>query len=115
MNALVGQKAKSNFSLFLIVASECADDGSGEDGGDFAGTGAGGHLRGGGEFEVLHDGSKELQPSWRICPIFSIGWQRREMAGNRRIVTRRWSARIMRGACWVSSNELHSTDEFRVG
>lgn len=46
MNALVGQEAKSNFSLFLIVAGERADDGRRKDGGDFASTGAGGHLRG---------------------------------------------------------------------
>ena len=46
MNALVGQEAKSNFSLFLIVASERADDGCRKDGGDFTSTVAGGHLRG---------------------------------------------------------------------
>jgi hypothetical protein len=34
MNALVGQEAKSNFSLFLIVAGERADDGRRKDGGD---------------------------------------------------------------------------------
>ena len=41
MNALVGQEAKSNFWL---VGDECADDGGGKDGGDFASAGAGGHL-----------------------------------------------------------------------
>ena len=46
MNALVGQEAKSNFSLFLIVAEERADDDGRKDGGDFTSTGAGGHLRG---------------------------------------------------------------------
>ena len=46
MNALVGQEAKSNFSLFRLIADECADDGCREDGGDFTSTGAGGHLRG---------------------------------------------------------------------
>ena len=85
MNALVGQEAKANFSLFGLIRSKGADDGSRKDGGDFASTGAGAHLRGRCEFDVLHDGSEELQPSWIICPIFSTRWQRRAMAGNRQI------------------------------
>ncbi len=59
MNALVGQEAKANFSLFWLVRDERADDGGRKDGGDFASTGAGGHLRGRCKFEVLHDGSGE--------------------------------------------------------
>lgn len=46
MNALVGQEAKANFSLFWLIRSKGADDGSRKDGGDFASTGAGAHLRG---------------------------------------------------------------------
>lgn len=59
MNALLGQEAKANFSLFGLIRSKCADDGSRKDGGDFASTGAGAHLRGRCEFKVLHDGSGE--------------------------------------------------------
>ncbi|MDR2880429.1 MAG: hypothetical protein LBV29_00810 [Azoarcus sp.] len=59
MNALVGQEAKANHALFRLVCDKRADDGSREDGGDFARTGAGGHLRRGCQFEVLHDGSGE--------------------------------------------------------
>ncbi len=44
MNALVGQEAKANFSLFWLIRSKGADDGSRKDGGDFANTGAGAHL-----------------------------------------------------------------------
>ena len=46
MNALVGQEAKANCSLFRLVRDKGADDGGREDGGDFTSTGAGGHLRG---------------------------------------------------------------------
>lgn len=77
MNALVGQEAKANFSLFLFIRSKGADDGSRKDGGDFASTGAGAHLWGRCEFEVLHDGSEELQPSGIVSLIFRSGWQRR--------------------------------------
>ena len=80
MNALVGQKAKANRSLFWLIRDEGADDGSRKDGGDFASTGAGSHLRGRCEFEVLHDGSEELQPSRMMCPNVRTGWQRRAMA-----------------------------------
>lgn len=59
MNALVGQEAKANCSLFWLVSDKRADDGRCKDGGDFASTGAGGHLRGRCKFEVLHDGSGE--------------------------------------------------------
>jgi len=59
MNALVGQEAKANFSLFWLVRDERADDGGRKDGGDFSSTGAGAHLRGRCEFGVLHDGSGE--------------------------------------------------------
>lgn len=77
MNALVGQEAKANFSLFELIRSKGADDGSRKDGGDFASTGAGAHLRGRCEFEILHDGSEELQPSGIVSLIFRSGWQRR--------------------------------------
>ena len=77
MNALVGQEAKANFSQFWFIRSKGADDGSRKDGGDFASTGAGAHLWGRCEFEVLHDGSEELQPSGIVSPIFRSGWQRR--------------------------------------
>ena len=77
MNALVGQKAMANLSLFWLSRDEGADDGSRKDGGDFASTGAGAHLWGRCEFEVLHDGSEELQPSWIVNLILRRGWQRR--------------------------------------
>ena len=44
MNALVGQEAKSNFSLYWLGGGECADDGGRKDGSDFTSSGAGGHL-----------------------------------------------------------------------
>ena len=81
MNALVGQEAKSNCSLFLFTRDECANDGGRKDGGDFASAGAGGHLRGRCEFEVLHDGSEELQPSGIVSLIFRSGWQFRVIGG----------------------------------
>ena len=59
MNALVGQEAKANFSLFWRLCDSGADDGGRKDGGNFASTGAGGHLRGRCKFEVFHDGSGE--------------------------------------------------------
>ena len=81
MNALVGQEAKASpcriGSLFWLIRSKGADDGSRKDGGDFASTGAGAHLWGRCEFEVLHDGSEELQPSGIVSLIFRSGWQRR--------------------------------------
>ena len=77
MNALVGQEAKANFSLFWRFCDYGADDGCRKDGGDFTSAGAGAHLRGRCEFEVLHDGSEELQPSGIVSLIFRIGWQRR--------------------------------------
>lgn len=36
MNALVGQKAKSNGSLFWLFRNEAADNGGRKDGSDFA-------------------------------------------------------------------------------
>ena len=81
MNALVGQEAKANFSLFGLIRSKGADDGSRKDGGDFASTGAGAHLWGRCEFEVLHDGSEELQPSGIVSLIFRSGWQFRVIGG----------------------------------
>jgi hypothetical protein len=75
MNALVGQEAKANFSLFWRFCDDGADDGGRKDGGDFTRAGAGGHLRGRCEFEVLHDGSEELQPSQMMCAMFRSGWQ----------------------------------------
>ena len=44
MNALVGQEAKANFSLFWRFYDYGADDGGRKDGSDFTSTGAGGHL-----------------------------------------------------------------------
>jgi hypothetical protein len=44
MNALVGQKAKVNFSLFGSLRKLGADDGGRKDGRDFASAGAGRHL-----------------------------------------------------------------------
>mgnify|MGYP000936521569 FL=1 len=81
MNALVGQEAKANFSLFGLIRSKGADDGSRKDGGDFASTGAGAHLRGRCEFDVLHDGSEELQPSEIVSLIVRSGWQFRVIGG----------------------------------
>jgi len=81
MNALVGQEAKANFSLFWLIRSKGADDGSRKDGGDFASTGAGAHLRGRCEFDVLHDGSEELQPSEIVSLIVRSGWQFRVIGG----------------------------------
>jgi hypothetical protein len=81
MNALVGQEAKANFSLFWFIRSKGADDGSRKDGGDFASTGAGAHLRGRCEFDVLHDGSEELQPSEIVSLIVRSGWQFRVIGG----------------------------------
>ena len=79
MNALVVQEAKSNFSLFWLVRNKCADNGGRNDSGDFSSTGAGGHLRWRYKFEVLHDGSEELQPSRIVSQILRRGWQRRVM------------------------------------
>ena len=81
MNALVGQEAKANFSLFWLIRSKGADDGSRKDGGDFASTGAGAHLRGRCEFDVLHDGSEELHPSEIVSLIVRSGWQFRVIGG----------------------------------
>ena len=81
MNALVGQEAKANFSLFGGLRNLGADDGGRKDGGDFASTGAGAHLRGRCEFEVLHDGSEELQPSEIVSLIVRSGWQFRVIGG----------------------------------
>jgi len=75
MNALVGQEAKANFSLFGRFCDSGADDGGRKDGSDFTSAGTGGHLRGRCKFEVLHDGSEELQPSWIVSLIFRSGWQ----------------------------------------
>ena len=80
MNALVGQEAKANFSLFWRFCDDGSDDGGRKDGGDFTSAGAGGHLRGRCEFEVLHDGSEELQPSQMMCAMFRSGWQFRVIA-----------------------------------
>ena len=63
MNALVGGEAKVNFSPFAPGSRLGADDGGSYDGSDLAGAGSCRHLCRRGEFEVLHDGSEELQPS----------------------------------------------------
>lgn len=81
MNALVGQEAKANCSLLRLISNERADDGGREDGGDFASTGAGGHLGWRCKFEVSHDGSGELQPSWIVSLIVRSGWQFRVIGG----------------------------------
>jgi len=77
MNALVGQEAKANFSLFWLFCDDDADDGGRKDGGDFACAGGGRHLCRRGEFEVCHDGSKELQWSGILSVNLRRGWQRR--------------------------------------
>ena len=61
MNALVGQKAKANFALSWLSSDERADDGGRKDGGDLCSAGAGGDLRRGGEFEVLHDSFRQWE------------------------------------------------------
>ena len=76
MNALVGQEAKANFSLFWRFCDDGADDGGRKDGGDFASAGAGGHLGRRCKFEVFHDGSGELQPSPILNLIFRTKTQR---------------------------------------
>ena len=89
MNALVGQEAKANFSLFWRFCDDGADDGGRKDGGDFTSACAGGHLRGRCEFEVLHDGSEELQPSGMVSLIFRSGWQRRAIKPARYVIVAR--------------------------
>ncbi|MEZ2163043.1 hypothetical protein V3O23_04180 [Stenotrophomonas maltophilia] len=81
MNALVGQEAKAIGSLVWLIGNKCANDGGREDGGDFASAGAGGHLGRRCKFEVFHDGSGELQPSWIVSLIFRSGWQFRVIGG----------------------------------
>lgn len=104
MNALVGQEAKSNCSLFWLIRDECANDGGRKDGGDFASAGAGGHLRGRCEFEVLHDSSTELKPSRIMCLMFRTGWQLRVMASNRLIFSGLALALLVSaGAVWADT------------
>lgn len=83
MNALVGQEAKANFSLFWLIRSKGADDGSRKDGGDFASTGAGAHLCRRCKFEVSHDGSRESKPPGMMCADFRSGSQRRSIGAAR--------------------------------
>ena len=80
MNALVGQEAKANFSLFWLFCDVGAGDGCRKDGGDFTCAGGGRHLCRRGEFEVCHDGWKELQPSRILSVNLRTGWQRRVIA-----------------------------------
>jgi hypothetical protein len=76
MNALVGQEAKANFSLFGRFCDSGADNGGRKDGCDFASAGAGGHLCWRCKFDVLHDGlrgiatvrNSEPDPSDRMAP-----------------------------------------------
>jgi len=89
LQGLLGQEAKANCSLFWLIRDEGADDGGRKDGGDFASTGAGAHLRGRCEFEVLHDGSEELQPSGIVSLIFRSGWQRRVIKPARNVFVAR--------------------------
>jgi hypothetical protein len=77
MNALVGHKAKSNLSLFLIFSSEGANNGRRKDGGNFANSGGPRHPGRVREFDIFHDCSMELQLSWIMTPNFRTGWQRR--------------------------------------
>ena len=75
------------------------------DGGDFTSTGAGGHLRGRCEFEVLHDGSEELQPSGIVSLILRRGWQRRAIAQSCDSQSARLSCFLQsaRLECWFRS------------
>lgn len=77
MNALVGHKAKANFSLFLIFPKPGTNNGRRKDGCNFTNSGGPRHLGGVREFDILHDCSMELQLSWIMTPIFRTGWQRR--------------------------------------
>ena len=69
MNALVGRKAKANFSVDGVYAGirravrrqQGPHDGARQDGGDFAGAGPCRHLGRGLKFEGLQDSSVELQ------------------------------------------------------
>ena len=107
MNALVGQEAKANCSLVLLVCDEGADDGSRKDGGDFTSTGAGGHLRGRCKFEVLHDGSEELQPSQMMCVMFRSGWQFRVIGDETFALTKQLTDRKTRSTLTQLTN--HAT------
>ncbi len=61
MNALVGQEAKANFSLFWLTRDECADDGGRKDGGDLSGAGGRGHGLGRRQLRWVHDGLKGFE------------------------------------------------------
>jgi hypothetical protein len=69
MNALVGRKAKANFSadgvcvglLRTVRRQQGPHDGARQDGGDFASAGPCRHLGRGLKFEGLQDSSVELQ------------------------------------------------------
>ena len=76
MNALVRQEAKANLSVFWRFCDSGADNGGRKDGSDFTSAGTGGDLRGRCEFDVLHDGSEELQPSQILSLIFRSKSQR---------------------------------------
>ena len=54
MNALLGQEAKANRALDWRRCDKGTDNGSGEDGGDFASTGAGGHTFRRRKFAIFH-------------------------------------------------------------
>ena len=76
MNALVGQEAKANFSVLAHPRRRC---GRWRPQGwwRFHQHGRWRTSPGRCEFEVLHDGSEELQPSGMVSLIFRSGWQRR--------------------------------------
>ena len=59
MNALVGQKAKVNFSLFGGLRKLGADDRGRKNCRDLGSAGAGRHLGRWTKFDVVHDGSGE--------------------------------------------------------
>lgn len=82
MNALVGQKAKANFALSWLVSDERADDGGRKDGGDFCSAGAGGDLRRGGKFKVLHDSFRQWENVLNAVANFP-NWM--AIAGNRTV------------------------------
>lgn len=61
MNALLGQEAKANRALDWRRCDKGTDNGSGEDGGDFASTGAGGHTFRRRKFAIFHEGLSGIE------------------------------------------------------
>jgi hypothetical protein len=79
MNARVGSNSKLNFSLFVGTCQLRAHNGSRKDQGDFTSSVAGQHFGWVGQFEGLHDGSREWQWLHIMHGSFPIGWQKRAM------------------------------------